>query len=269
MKRILIAGIGNIFLGDDAFGVEAARRLAERAWPDGVEVCDYGVRCLDLAYALGEGWEGAILVDAVGRGGAAGTLYRIELLARAPARLPGPAVAAPGRLRRASRLCAGRLGGPAAPSRRGAASLMGCWGRAAFSSRGRRRATGASAPAELRPPRDPRRVAGAPVRSLSRRFSPLAKRRDPREPSAAAAALALDGHGMGVAEVLELAARMASGAPDRLRRLWLVGCEPQSFEVESGGLSPAVAAALPGAVAMVEALVEELLASQGMEATTA
>jgi hydrogenase maturation protease len=76
--RILIAGIGNIFLGDDAFGSEVARRLMGRPLPDGVSVVDFGIRGLDLAYALLDERDATILVDAVPRGGAAGTLYLIE-----------------------------------------------------------------------------------------------------------------------------------------------------------------------------------------------
>ncbi|MGH9466743.1 MAG: hydrogenase maturation protease [Terriglobales bacterium] len=79
MKQVLVAGIGNIFLGDDAFGSEAARALAEHSWPPGVVIRDFGIRCLDLAYALGEGWSAVIVLDAVSRGQAPGTLYRIAL----------------------------------------------------------------------------------------------------------------------------------------------------------------------------------------------
>lgn len=79
MKRFLIAGIGNIFLGDDAFGVEAARGLATEAWAEGVEVRDFGIRCLDLAFALDQGWSAVVILDAVQRGGQPGTLYHIEL----------------------------------------------------------------------------------------------------------------------------------------------------------------------------------------------
>ena len=75
--RILVAGIGNLFLGDDGFGVAMAQRLAARSWPSGVDVRDFGIRGLDLAYALA-GYDHAILVDAVPRGGAPGTLYLIE-----------------------------------------------------------------------------------------------------------------------------------------------------------------------------------------------
>jgi hydrogenase maturation protease len=76
--RILIAGIGNIFFGDDAFGVEVARRLESGSFPDGVRVIDFGIRGYDLAYALTSGYEAAILVDAMPRGGAPGTLYLIQ-----------------------------------------------------------------------------------------------------------------------------------------------------------------------------------------------
>ena len=77
-KSILIAGIGNIFLGDDAFGVEVARRLAKRKLPETVQVTDFGIRGFDLAYALQDGYETTILVDACSHGGAPGTLYVIE-----------------------------------------------------------------------------------------------------------------------------------------------------------------------------------------------
>jgi hydrogenase maturation protease len=66
--RILVAGVGNIFLGDDAFGVEVARRLARRELPDAVRVVDFGIRGLDLTYALLDGYEAVILVDALPRG---------------------------------------------------------------------------------------------------------------------------------------------------------------------------------------------------------
>ena len=75
---ILIAGIGNIFHGDDAFGVEVVRRMLLRPLPDGVRAVDFGIRGFDLACALLEGYEAAILVDATARGGRPGTLYVIE-----------------------------------------------------------------------------------------------------------------------------------------------------------------------------------------------
>lgn len=78
LPRILVAGIGNIFLGDDAFGVEVARRLSERGLPENVRVTDFGIRGYDLAYALLEGYDATILVDACPRGEPAGTLYVIE-----------------------------------------------------------------------------------------------------------------------------------------------------------------------------------------------
>jgi hydrogenase maturation protease len=76
--RLLIAGIGNIFRGDDAFGCEVARVLAARALPEGVVVRDFGTRGFDLACALLDGYDGAILLDAAARGRFPGTLYLIE-----------------------------------------------------------------------------------------------------------------------------------------------------------------------------------------------
>jgi len=79
MSRILVAGIGNIFLGDDGFGVEVAQRLRDQPLGDGVEVVDFGIRGIHLAYELAGGrYDAAILVDAVAQGGRPGTLYAIE-----------------------------------------------------------------------------------------------------------------------------------------------------------------------------------------------
>ena len=78
LPRILVAGIGNIFLGDDAFGVEVAQRLATRIFPENVRVVDFGIRGLDLGYALGDGYDATILVDACPRGDTPGTLYVVE-----------------------------------------------------------------------------------------------------------------------------------------------------------------------------------------------
>jgi hydrogenase maturation protease len=75
---ILIAGIGNIFLGDDAFGVEVIRRLGNRKLPDRVKAIDFGIRGFDLAYALLDGADVTILVDACPRGGTPGSVYVIE-----------------------------------------------------------------------------------------------------------------------------------------------------------------------------------------------
>ena len=77
-KRVLIAGIGNIFLGDDGFGVEVVKRLAGRGLPEGVEVKDFGIRGMDLAYALQDDYALVIFVDATPRGGEPGTVYLIE-----------------------------------------------------------------------------------------------------------------------------------------------------------------------------------------------
>jgi hydrogenase maturation protease len=77
-KRILVAGIGNIFLADDGFGVEVVKQLAERELPEGVEVVDFGIRGLDLAYALMDPYDAVIFVDALPRGEEPGTVYLVE-----------------------------------------------------------------------------------------------------------------------------------------------------------------------------------------------
>jgi hydrogenase maturation protease len=77
-RTVLVAGIGNVFLGDDGFGVEVSRRLAQRELPTGVKVGEYGIRGMDLAYELQEDYDAAILIDAVPRGQPPGTLYVIE-----------------------------------------------------------------------------------------------------------------------------------------------------------------------------------------------
>ena len=77
-RGILIAGIGNLLRGDDGFGCEVARRLAQRPQREGVTVIDFGIRGFDLTYALLEPWQAVILVDATPRGRAPGTLYVLE-----------------------------------------------------------------------------------------------------------------------------------------------------------------------------------------------
>jgi hydrogenase maturation protease len=78
MTRILVAGIGNIFKGDDDFGVEVTRRLAQRPLPSLVTVADFGIRGIDLTYALLDGCEAAVLVDTAQRGEPPGTISVIE-----------------------------------------------------------------------------------------------------------------------------------------------------------------------------------------------
>ena len=75
--RVLVAGIGNVFLGDDGFGVALAQRLSQCELPAGVDVVDYGIRGMDLAYALAD-YDAAVLIDAAPRGEPPGTLYVIE-----------------------------------------------------------------------------------------------------------------------------------------------------------------------------------------------
>jgi hydrogenase maturation protease len=74
----LVAGIGNVFLGDDAFGCEVARRLLSTPLAGDVRVVDFGIRGLDLVFALLDPYETVVLIDATPRGGVPGTLYTIE-----------------------------------------------------------------------------------------------------------------------------------------------------------------------------------------------
>lgn len=76
--KVLVAGIGNIFLGDDAFGVEVVRCLEQRSLPAHVVVKDFGIRSYDLAYTLMQEWDLIVLVDSLPRGGQPGTLYTME-----------------------------------------------------------------------------------------------------------------------------------------------------------------------------------------------
>jgi hydrogenase maturation protease len=76
--RILVAGVGNLFLSDDGFGVEVVRRLARRELPAGVEVADVGIAGMHLAYRLLDGYRALVLVDAFRHGEPPGTLYLIE-----------------------------------------------------------------------------------------------------------------------------------------------------------------------------------------------
>ena len=77
-NKILVACIGNIFMADDGFGVAVAERLAQRSFPPCVRVADFGIRGFDLAYALMEGYEATILVDAYPGEGAPGTIFVLE-----------------------------------------------------------------------------------------------------------------------------------------------------------------------------------------------
>lgn len=77
-SRTLVAGLGNIFFGDDGFGVEVAQRLASEDLPGGVKVADIGIRGVHLAYEMLDDYETTILIDTVTRGDAPGTIYVIE-----------------------------------------------------------------------------------------------------------------------------------------------------------------------------------------------
>jgi hydrogenase maturation protease len=77
--RVLVAGIGNIFLGDDGFGAEVARRLATASLPEWVQVADYGTSGMHLMYDLADGFDTVILIDAAPRGGEPGAVSLLEL----------------------------------------------------------------------------------------------------------------------------------------------------------------------------------------------
>jgi hydrogenase maturation protease len=87
-QRVLVAGVGNLFLGDDGFGPEVARRLGSADLPSGVRVADYGIRGLHLALDLLDGWDALVLIDAIGSRGAPGTVHLIEVPPQVP---DGPA----------------------------------------------------------------------------------------------------------------------------------------------------------------------------------
>jgi hydrogenase maturation protease len=76
--KTLVAGIGNIFLGDDGFGVEVVRRLEGVSMPEGVKVTDFGIRGIHLAYELMNEYDTLVLVDALPRGEAPGTITLFE-----------------------------------------------------------------------------------------------------------------------------------------------------------------------------------------------
>ena len=88
--RILVAGIGNVFLGDDGFGVEVVSRLDATTLPDGVDVADYGIRGVHLAYDLLNGCDLFVLVDAAERGEPPGTVTVLEVQVPDAASLDGP-----------------------------------------------------------------------------------------------------------------------------------------------------------------------------------
>jgi len=78
MSRVLVAGVGNIFLGDDGFGVEVARRLGGEPVAPDVTVADFGIRGVHLAYELLDGYDTLVLIDAVSRGDPPGTVSVIH-----------------------------------------------------------------------------------------------------------------------------------------------------------------------------------------------
>ena len=78
-RPILVAGIGNVFLGDDGFGSEVARRLARQSLPKQVKVVDYGIRGMHLAYDLLDGYDALVIVDALPGHGKPGDITVLEV----------------------------------------------------------------------------------------------------------------------------------------------------------------------------------------------
>jgi hydrogenase maturation protease len=109
---VLVAGVGNIFLGDDGFGPEAARRLADRPLPDGVRVVDYGIRGMHLAYDLLDPVDALVLVDTVATGERPGEISVLEV---GPADLGDGDVDAHGMNPAAMLASLGRMGGALPP----------------------------------------------------------------------------------------------------------------------------------------------------------
>jgi hydrogenase maturation protease len=90
--RTLVAGVGNVFLGDDAFGVEVIRLLAEQPGPPGVQIRDFGIRGVHLVYELLDGCDLFVLVDAAARGEEPGTVTVLEVSLPDPESLPQPVI---------------------------------------------------------------------------------------------------------------------------------------------------------------------------------
>jgi hydrogenase maturation protease len=90
--RTLVAGVGNVFLRDDAFGVEVVRLLAGHPVPDGVEIRDFGIRGVHLAYDLLDGCDLFVLVDAAARGEPPGTVTVLEVEVPEPGSLTSPVI---------------------------------------------------------------------------------------------------------------------------------------------------------------------------------
>jgi hydrogenase maturation protease len=78
MSTVLVAGVGNVLMSDDGFGVEVIRRLSGQQLPEDVEVVDIGIRGMHLAYQLLDGYRALLIVDATERGGTPGELYLLE-----------------------------------------------------------------------------------------------------------------------------------------------------------------------------------------------
>ena len=86
--RTLVAGVGNVFLKDDAFGVEVVRLLTQEPLPPGVQARDFGIRGVHLVYELLDGCDLFVLVDAAPRGEEPGTVTVLEVDVPEPGTAP-------------------------------------------------------------------------------------------------------------------------------------------------------------------------------------
>ncbi|HEY5317398.1 MAG TPA: hydrogenase maturation protease [Solirubrobacteraceae bacterium] len=78
VRKVLVAGIGNAWMGDDGFGAEVVKRLGDVELPRGVAVMDFGTGGLNLAYEVMRGYDALLILDISEQGGTPGTLYVIE-----------------------------------------------------------------------------------------------------------------------------------------------------------------------------------------------
>jgi hydrogenase maturation protease len=78
VRKVLVAGIGNAWMGDDGFGSEVVKQLGTVELPPGVAVMDFGTGGLNLAYEVMRGYDALLILDISQQGGSPGTLYVIE-----------------------------------------------------------------------------------------------------------------------------------------------------------------------------------------------
>ncbi|GAC1565475.1 MAG: hypothetical protein NVS3B14_03310 [Ktedonobacteraceae bacterium] len=79
VRRVLVAGVGNVLHGDDGYGVAVAQRLAQRSdLPPAVKVVEVGIGGISLVQELFDGYDVLMIVDAVDRDGTPGAIFLLE-----------------------------------------------------------------------------------------------------------------------------------------------------------------------------------------------